>query len=116
MEASVILAKCSVHNRTFGIRIEKRNNDWFRTWAFEIDDAKAKREGFDRNTITGSFATDPDYPGCPYCKKHGFVRCNCGKISCYDSANESAHCYWCNTLMNNIVYADKFELSGSDGY
>ena len=34
-EASVILAKCA-QDKLYGIRIEKRDNDWVRTWAFKL--------------------------------------------------------------------------------
>ena len=40
-EASVILAKC-VQDKLYGIRIEKRDNDWVRTWAFKLKEETAK--------------------------------------------------------------------------
>ena len=83
MAASVILAKCSVHNKVFGIRVEKRENDWVRTWAFPIDEARAKREGFDKTKIKGSLTAVDGYPGCPYCGTDEFVQCPCDKISCW---------------------------------
>jgi len=110
MEANVILAKCSTHNQSFGIRIEKRNSDWVRTWAFKIDEDKAKREGFDVTPITGSLMEVDYFPGCPYCKTFGFVVCNCGKMSCLANNVTSAQCYWCNTLMENIVEAETFDV------
>jgi len=112
MEASVILSKCSIHNRTFGIRIEKRNNDWGRTWAFKIDEEKAKREGFDQTKITGSLDASPDYPGCPYCgERYGFVLCNCGKMSCWTPGKEAGTCHWCGVYLNNLVSAESFDVS-----
>ena len=65
-EASVILAKCA-SDKLYGIRIEKRDNDWVRTWAFKIKEEMAEKEGFDKVNFTGSFYTDEEYPGCPYC-------------------------------------------------
>ena len=53
MEASAILAKCSKDRRSYRIRIEKRDNDWVTTWAFSIDEAKAKREGYDAKKCPG---------------------------------------------------------------
>ena len=115
MEANVVLAKCSTHNQLFGIRIEKRDGDWVRTWAFKIDEKKAKNEGFDQIQVTGSLNTDPGYPGCPYCGASGFVRCGvCGKISCW-TGSLAAYCYWCNTPMEGIATADSFDIS-SGGY
>ena len=112
MEANVILAKCSTHNKPFGIRIEKRNGDWVRTWAFKMDEAKAKREGFDITPIAGSLAAVDNFPGCPYCESFGFVVCGCGKMSCLSSGALSAQCHWCNTHMENIVKAESFKLKG----
>ena len=116
MEANVVLAKCSSQNRFFGIRVEKRGNDWVRTWAFKIEEHKAKREGFDQTSFTGSLVAVAGYPGCPYCGAGSFVKCNkCGKISCLKWGDSSAHCYWCGTDMENITIAESFDLS-SGGY
>ena len=116
MEANVILAKCSAHNRLFGIRIERRNGDWIRTWAFKIDEAKAKKEGFDKTKIIGSLNADPEYPGCPHCGADTFVRCGtCSKISCLKFGTLSAHCYWCGTQMENITIMNSFDVT-SGGY
>ena len=40
-EASVILAKCA-QDKLYGIRIEKRDNDWVRTWAFKLKEETAE--------------------------------------------------------------------------
>ena len=53
-EASVILAKCA-QDKLYGIRIEKRDNDWVRTWAFKLKEETAEKEGFDKINFTGSF-------------------------------------------------------------
>ena len=87
-EASVILAKCA-QDKLYGIRIEKRDNDWVRTWAFKLKEETAEKEGFDKINFTGSFYTDEEYPGCPYCgAKKCFVCGNCGKVSCYDGSDK----------------------------
>ena len=41
-EASVILAKCA-QDKLYGIRIEKRDNDWVRTWAFKLKEKRRLR-------------------------------------------------------------------------
>lgn len=111
MEANVILSKCSVHKGTFGIRIEKRNNDWVWTWAFKIDEAKAKREGFDRVKITGSLHKDHDFPGCPYCgEKSGFVTCGCGGMICWNPEKKSGTCPWCESLINEIRTVSSIDI------
>jgi len=95
MEAMVILQKCSIKNHLTGIRVEKRDGDWYRTWAFKIDEKKAKNEGFDKNSIKGSFHADPKYPGCPYCEAISFYQCFCGKLNCYAGHEKSITCRWC---------------------
>ena len=119
LNAKVIMARCSRTNKTFGVRIEQRGNDWRRTWAFPIDERKAKREGFDANTVTGSMDADDKYPGCPYCKSFGFVQCGCGKIGCMGGVRVHGDyadytCPWCGNTgtLNN---ADSFNVSGG-GY
>ena len=92
-EASVILAKCA-SDKLYGIRIEKRDNDWVRTWAFKIKEEMAEKEGFDKINFTGSFYTDEEYPGCPYCgAKKCFVCGSCGKVSC-DGGSDKVVCNW----------------------
>ena len=115
MEASVILSKCSVQNQLFGIRVEKRNDDWVRTWTFKIDASKAKREGFDKTVITGSFYATPEYPGCPYCGNGNSFFCSCGKVSCCAPKIESITCHWCNNFLDDIIYGNSYNVS-SDEY
>ena len=121
MEASVILSKCSKHKRTFGIRIEKRGSDWVRTWAFPIDEARAKREGFDRTKVTGSLQAVDRYPGCPYCESYSFVKCGCGKLVCYNGnckyEGSAFRCHWCGNLIKveNIATAASFTVT-SDAF
>jgi hypothetical protein len=119
LNAKVILSRCSKTRKTFGIRIEERRGDWVRTWAFPIDERKAKREGFDANTITGSMSADDEYPGCPHCGNTGFLQCACEKISCSggiiqheDSA--TCTCPWCGET-DEYSDAESFEVS-SGGY
>ena len=110
IEANVILAKCSKTGRTFGIRVEKRDNDWVCTWAFPIDEAKAKREGFNATKITGSLPLLPEYPGCPHCHASDRIYCgSCGKISCWGD-NKSFHCHHCNTTYSDIEYCGAVEV------
>ena len=53
-EASVILAKCA-QDKLYGIRIEKRDNDWVRTWAFKLKEETAEKEGFDKINLPEAF-------------------------------------------------------------
>jgi hypothetical protein len=94
MEASVVLAKCSRSNGLYGMRIEKRKNDWVRTWAFKISEQKAKHEGYGEAKKTGSLSPTSEYPGCPYCGMVGINQCSCGKLFC-GSGEATAVCPWC---------------------
>ena len=51
-----MIAKYSSTNKAFDIRIEQWVRDWVRTWVFFIDKHKAKHEGFDVNTVSGSMS------------------------------------------------------------
>ncbi|MDR2495173.1 MAG: hypothetical protein LBD24_08125 [Spirochaetaceae bacterium] len=112
IEAQVILCKCAKQH-TFGIRVEKRGGDWYRTWAFKIDEKRAKREGFDRLNIQGSMNIDEAYPGCPYCGSKGFFQCECGKINCFKE-NEADNqwdvtCNWCGRRLT-VQVASSFNM------
>ena len=136
MAASVILAKCSASNKTYGIRVEMRGSDWVSTWAFPIDDGKAKREGFDRTKIKGTFQPVDGYPGCPYCNAQTLAQCPCGKMICYDISRSSGssekkseekserkselkqqntagnmiQCPWCGIKIKEIKEVESFEV------
>jgi hypothetical protein len=118
MEANVILCKCS-KNHTFGMRVEKRGRDWVRTWAFKIDEGRARHEGYDKVTISGSLNPVDEYPGCPYCGEGGFVLCNCGKMNCSSTITDKGGgngvftCNWCGET-GTCYTADNFDVS-ADG-
>lgn len=116
MNAAVLLAKCSKRNSIYGIRTQQMaDGDWWRTWAFPIDEKRAGKEGYDVTSVQGNLYTTKTYPGCPYCGGTNFVQCNsCHKISCWNG-EESLKCPWCGTLMTNIVVTtEKFNVSGGD--
>jgi len=124
MAASVILAKCGTHSGTFGIRVEKRENDWVSTWAFRVDDSKARREGFDKTKIKGSFRSVDDYPGCPYCGGGELVQCGCGKMICYKeggaygkierkTGSNSFRCPWCGVKIEEINEVESFTVKSN---
>lgn len=114
MEANILLVKCPPKKKMFGVRIQKMSdNDWWRTWAFELNAEQAKNEGYDATKVQGNLNALDEYPGCPYCGTYGFVQCGkCEKISCWNGES-SMVCPWCNTNLTNIVTAtDKFEVTG----
>ena len=116
MEAAVILAKCPKNRQMYGMRTQKMSDgDWWRTWAFPINESRAHQEGYDMVRIHGNLYAMDEYPGCPYCGTKSFVRCdNCGKLTCWN--NESIlDCLWCGNRMNNIMLAtERFHLYGGD--
>jgi hypothetical protein len=94
-QAKVVLAKCSKSKGVFGMRIEERQHDWVRTWAFKIDEGKAKREGFDTERTSGTMQPAPEYPGCPYCGEVAMAQCSCGEVFCWSGEGSTATCPWC---------------------
>lgn len=115
MEAVVILARCSVNKLMFGMRTQKMaDGDWWRTWAFPINEQRAHNEGYDKTSIEGSLYYTESYPGCPYCGKKGFVQCNkCHKLSCYNGELR-LRCAWCGNDMRDITIKKEFNLTGGD--
>jgi len=115
LTASVVLARCCKTKKLFGMRVEKRGNDWVRTWAFPIDEQKAKKEGFEANEVSGSLQAADGYPGCPYCGQNSFARCGaCKKISCWGGGSTGFICPWCGHI-DNVGTAQTFEVKGG-GY
>ena len=102
----IVLARCYKSKMGFGMRFERfKPLEWTATWAFAVQDAAAKREGYDRTKITGAFLFDPAFPGCPHCRVKSFWLCeNCQKVACCDGETRSVTCPWCGA---------KGELSGT---
>jgi hypothetical protein len=113
LNATVVLARCDKTKRLYGMRVEQRGNDWVRTWAFPIDEQKAKNEGFEANKVSGSMQAVDDYPGCPHCGTNGFVLCSCGKISCWNGGEgTNTHtCPWCGQTSKGQD-ATNFDVKG----
>lgn len=114
VEAKVVLQKCNKKD-TFGVRIQKMNGDWYRTWAFKINEKNASDEGYDEEQISGSLNATEEYPGCPYCGDDSFVLCGCGKLGCYRNINGDIYeCPWCGSR-GRVTGASSFDISGG-GY
>lgn len=112
-ESQVIVARCSTTNKPFGIRIEKINGTWFRTWAFPLTESEIKHENYsDKLIISGSFPETQDFNGCPYCGNHSFTKCgNCEKIGCSSDETDYYTCPWCESS-GEVEYAEYFDLKG----
>lgn len=116
VEATVLLFKCDRAKRSYGVRVEKSNDgDWWRTWAFPVDEKQEKNENYAQQKVVGNFDCLKDYPGCPYCKESGFMACGgCGKISCWrDDLGDTVTCQWCGAVCSVSVSSDKFDVSGN---
>ena len=96
-EAVVVLSKCPQAHRIYGIRAEKAaQNHWRLTWAFPVKELSAKRESYDRASISGQMEWDPKYPGCPYCGTGSLIICSCGHVYCSNVREDGTSiCPWC---------------------
>lgn len=116
MEAAVILAKCPKKKKLYGMRVQKMSDgDWWRTWAFPVEEKRAHKEGYDMTRVQGSLYYTKEYKGCPYCEAKSFVQCSgCSKIFCWNG-EEQMTCPWCNGKLGSIVTTtEKFHVSGGD--
>ncbi len=92
----VILARCGQSREPFGVRFEEKSRgQWVGDWAFALEEGAARREGYDRGVVTGTFSFAEDYPGCPTCHARSCVKCSCGKVSCWDGVQRTVTCPWC---------------------
>lgn len=118
VEATVVLFKCDKTGKSYGVRLEKTSNDdWVRTWAFPVEDIQEKYENYEKQAVSGSFRCTDEFPGCPYCGTDGFIKCSCGKITCWRNDNEEenfAKCLWCGFSGKiNVSNNNTFDISGS---
>lgn len=114
-EAVIVLSKCAKGHKTYGIRAERlTSNRWRFTWAFPIKEASAKREGYDRTSISGSIDCTDEYPGCPYCGQQNFVVCKCGHISCNIVNRGIFTCEWCGAQGTIGEYTGERIIAGND--
>lgn len=116
VDATVLLFKCDKSKKSFGVRVEKtKTNDWIRTWAFPVDEMAEKNENYAAQQVSGTLDETSDYPGCPYCKSNGFVKCGtCHKISCWNIGVDDNvfTCQWCG-VSGGVKTADSFDVSGN---
>ena len=92
----VVSAKCGKNRKTMGIRYEEMQpSNWVCTWSFKIDEDKARREGYEKSVVKGSFSHGDSFPGCAHCNSQSFVKCDCGSLSCYKEESNTFTCAWC---------------------
>jgi len=93
----IVMGRCRSNRQDFGIRFEEKSrNQWTADWTFAVKESAAKKEGFDRSEITGSFGFDRSYPGCPHCHATSAFKCGCGKVACWDGETRAVICPWCS--------------------
>lgn len=116
----IIMARCSHSKQSFGIRLEdKLTGQWMADWAFPIKEAAAKREGYDKSEIAGSFSVDDAYSGCPDCEQKSFVKCGgalfsrCNKVSCGGEQGSFHACPWCGNKAQINGYIESLS-AGND--
>ena len=92
----IVMARCRRSRQSFGIRMEeKAPRLWLSDWAFVVREDIARREGYDRATVTGSFEIDDAYPGCPSCGDKDWFKCGCGRVACWAVGTRTVQCPWC---------------------
>ncbi len=111
MEASVIVMKCTQTKHLFGVRIQKmEDGDWYRTWAFKLNETRAAREGYNKNKISGGLSELEGFPGCPYCGRKNFYICGyCKQVACTDYGAEKEVCPSCGESLS-LTVADRFDV------
>lgn len=99
-EARIALCKCKeAKGNIYGVRFQRADGGWKYTWAFEMKESSAKREGYDNTQIMGNIYPDDNYPGCPYCGTRYFVVCgNCQHLNCNINTGETFTCDWCGNI------------------
>lgn len=112
--ATVVLARCRQSKRTFGIRVEKKNDGaWHCDWTFQIDEKAASHEGYGDTLVSGRVDLDQEYPGCPYCGTMGWFSCGkCGKLTCLGE-ERFVTCSWCGNS-GEMRFSDTFDLHGGN--
>jgi len=110
----VIMGTCQQTKRPFGITVEKQGKDYVFTWAFKINEKSVKREGFDKNKVSGNIFMAEEYPGCPHCGALSWFQCGkCKQFVCMTYDQKIVRCPKCGNE-GEVIAADKFDLSGGD--
>ena len=115
-EAKIAMCKCKeAIGKTYGVRFQKSGSGWAYTWAFDIDEAAGKREGYNETVIVGLINPTSEYPGCPHCGVKSFVVCDgCHKLNCNVHKGGLFKCEWCGNLGELSDYDGRGIASGGD--
>ena len=109
----IVMSRCSSTKQAFGIRFEEKSQGrWIADWAFVIKEASAKKEGYDRSEIRGTFGFDRAYPGCPHCHSVSIFKCGCDKVACCDTEQRAVTCPWCGSTGELSGQVEKLHAGG----
>lgn len=109
--AFAVMGVCSETRKPFGITVDKRYRNYAFCWAFKINAAQARREGYDKTHVKGAVVYDDDFNGCPHCGAMGFYICaKCGKVVCYHG-EEMVTCPNCG-MSGGVRAGESVNLSG----
>ena len=114
MAATVVMARCGKSGKLYAIRAQQSENGWQLTWAFALDESKAKREGYDKTSVKGQISFSNEFPGCPHCGADAIYQCGkCNKISCYAGTESKVVCKWCGSRLKMTENTNFSEIKGS---
>lgn len=110
----VVIATCQQSRLPFGITVRRVGKEYEFNWAFKISESSAKREGFDRNKVSGNIYNASTYPGCPHCGATTWFQCGkCKRFVCMRPEQKIVRCPVCGNE-GEVSVADSFDLSGGD--
>lgn len=110
----VVMATCQKTKRTFGITAQRQGKEYVFTWAFKLNAETAKREGFERNKVSGNIINGEVFPGCPHCGAQSWFQCGkCKRFVCMSPEQTVVRCPECGNE-GELIYSDSFDLSGKD--
>lgn len=96
VKAGVVAATCQSTGKGFCIRLEETSEHrWEADWAFAIETARAKREGYAGFSANGEIQFGLAYPGCPHCSAPSLVVCHCGGVTCHKVEARTSKCPNC---------------------
>jgi len=114
-QATVLTVKCAATQKLFGMRVQKFDDSWVSTWAFKLSDETAKSEKYDKGQVNGSIYLGEEYPGCPYCRRRGFIQCGaCKKLFDWDGETQKVTCVNCNKELTLNNAGGDFDIEGSN--
>ena len=89
-------ARCEKCGKDFHIRYDlAADNRWVMTYGLKELPRGSHSNNSDSSVDISNSRTGPQYK-CPWCGSKSYVRCGCGKITCYDGSGHSK-CAYCGS-------------------